>query len=97
MGITLLDKNGLPPTGARVYVKSKHGIGTVRSLNAHSVPDPTVRVTMEGTGDDMVTRDTVTCKGDDLIVIGPPELLGNCAIDTCPICEETIRVRKHEL
>lgn len=92
MGIPLLDEHGLPPTGARVYVKSKHGIGTVAEHENGKVwvnMDRGMGMGKEG--------NIVKCKGgDDLIVIGPPELLGHCAVDTCPICEEPIRIRKHE-
>ena len=84
--VELFDKYGRPPIGARVYVYKHHSLGVVSS---HSTQQLTVVALDQEGGNHRL-------KSNEMKVIGPPELLGHCAVDTCPICEEPIRIRKHE-
>ena len=88
MSIILLDKYGRPPIGARVYVYDSHALGVI---TGHEVSS---RCVVKLDEDENGRRHRIL--PDKLKVIGPPELLENCMLDTCPICEEYIRIRKHE-
>jgi len=93
MAIKIWDEHGRPPIGARVYVKEGHFIGTVVSLSFQSKHFD-VEPDCGGTG---TSRAVIQqCCKEVVQVIGPPELVGNCMVDTCPICEEDIRIRKGE-
>ena len=88
MSIILLDQYGRPPIGARVYVHASHALGVITGFDGNS------RCIVKLDEDEHGRRHRIPA--DRLKVIGPPELLENCVIDTCPICEEYIRIRKHE-
>lgn len=88
MPIKLLDKHGRPPIGARVYIEKHHALGTVVDLEKLGID---CRVEIDsGSGEAVLSW--VSPK--ELKVIGPPELLQDCVLDKCPLCEEIIRVEK---
>ncbi len=88
MTIKLLDKHGRPPVGARVYIERYHSLGTV--------------IDLEKLGDECHVEIDSGSREPTLMwlspkrlrVIGPPELLQDCVLDECPLCEEIIRVKK---
>lgn len=89
MTINLLDKHGRPPIGARVYIEKHHALGTVVDLEKPFGTDCRVEID-SGSGEPALSW--VSPK--ELKVIGPPELLQDCVLDECPLCEEVIRVKK---
>lgn len=89
--VELFDKYGRLPIGARVYVYKHHSLGIVTSHSNGTHPirrETAVKLDQEG--------GTHWLKPNEMKVIGPPELLGHCSVDICPICEEPVRIRKHE-
>jgi len=94
MRAKLKDEYGRPPVGARVYIEKEHALGTVVGLDPHNNENFHVSFDTGQTGN--VYRADSTFTAEDVQVIGPPELVGACAVDTCPICDEDIRIRKGE-
>ncbi len=77
-----LDDKDRPPRGTRVYIKSKHSLGTITGVDGGY----SLRVQLDGESDE----GSWGYKTADLLIIGPPEIM---TLDDCPICEETIRVK----
>ena len=94
MRAKLKDEYGRPPIGARVYIKEQHALATVVGLDFHEKKHFHISFDTGQNGTTHLADTTVSA--EDVTVIGPPELVGACAIDTCPICDEDIRIRKGE-
>lgn len=76
-----LDDKGRPPRGTRVYIKSKHSLGTITGVDGGY----SLRIQLDGD-----PEGGWGYKNADLLIIGPAEIM---TLDECPICEETIRVK----
>ena len=94
MRTKLKDEYGRPPIGARVYIEEEHALDTVVGLDVYENENFHVSC---ATGPNAKShKPDSTFTAEYVQVIGPPELVGACAVDTCPICDEDIRIRKGE-
>lgn len=93
MRAKLKDKYGRPPVGARVYIEEEHAMATVVSM---SHDNERFVISFDTGQDGQLHMADQTAYSKNVQIIGPPELVGACVVDTCPICDEDIRIRKGE-